>query len=47
MSSTFENEKEFSKVVVPTILEFVRKIVICGIFPHLRIDLQSSNPTCF
>ncbi|EMN14090.1 hypothetical protein LEP1GSC055_0398 [Leptospira borgpetersenii str. Brem 307] len=25
MSSTFENEKEFSEVVVPTILEFVHK----------------------
>ncbi|EKR72865.1 hypothetical protein LEP1GSC074_3516 [Leptospira noguchii str. Hook] len=33
------NEKKFSKYWVPTILEFVRKIVICGSSYILRMDL--------
>ncbi|ALO27553.1 hypothetical protein LEP1GSC103_0259 [Leptospira borgpetersenii serovar Javanica str. UI 09931] len=39
----------FLKVRVPTILEFVRKIVIliCGNSHILRIDLQSSDSNLF
>ncbi len=39
--------KNFLKVEIPTISEFVRKIVICGSSYILRIDLQSSDSTLF
>ncbi|EMJ81472.1 hypothetical protein LEP1GSC016_3631 [Leptospira borgpetersenii serovar Hardjo-bovis str. Sponselee] len=39
--------KNFLKVRVPTILEFVRKIVICGISHILKTDLQSSGSNLF
>ncbi|ALO28513.1 hypothetical protein LEP1GSC103_0741 [Leptospira borgpetersenii serovar Javanica str. UI 09931] len=39
--------KNFLKVRVPTILEFVHKIVICSIFHILRIDLQSPDSNLF
>ncbi|EMM71369.1 hypothetical protein LEP1GSC038_4110 [Leptospira weilii str. 2006001855] len=35
--------KNFLKVEIPTIPEFVRKIVICVSSHILRIDLQSSD----
>ncbi len=40
-------KKNFLKVRIPTILEFARKIVICGSFHVLRIDLQSSGSNFF
>ncbi len=39
--------KNFLKVEIPTISEFVRKIVVCGSSYILRIDLQSSDSTLF
>ncbi|EKR64806.1 hypothetical protein LEP1GSC036_4541 [Leptospira weilii str. 2006001853] len=35
--------KNFLKVRIPMISEFVRKIAICGSSRILRINLQSSN----
>ncbi|EQA64147.1 hypothetical protein LEP1GSC062_4446 [Leptospira alexanderi serovar Manhao 3 str. L 60] len=39
--------KNFLKVKIPTISEFVREIVICGSSRVLRIDLQSSDSNSF
>ncbi|EMJ77516.1 hypothetical protein LEP1GSC016_0012 [Leptospira borgpetersenii serovar Hardjo-bovis str. Sponselee] len=35
--------KNFLKARIPTISEFVRKIMICSNYRILRINLQSSN----
>ncbi|EMN88994.1 hypothetical protein LEP1GSC108_3731 [Leptospira weilii str. UI 13098] len=39
--------KNFLKVEIPTISEFVRKIVICSSSHILRIDLQNSDSNSF